>query len=269
MSASFIRRLLICVVCVVGANSCANERAPINRVQANALEKSFFVGDDLADPKDNPEFYYRPTIVNVDYGTTQDELFTASGAQTIARVSFEITEDLLVARLTYERIADTGGDTPNSPDQNSGQIVAAFKIQSHFDVKRSYNPTTGEELNVIDENSTDSPWYAREFMRVDWSQNLITSAYQLDTLAAVTAFDTAFQYEPVAYSATNPKDPDAPVFDEKENYFDITNKLFVTPQKVFTPFGYLPACYLTPDFFGGTGPTGNCNPSEIKVRLSF
>jgi len=184
MSASIIRRLLICAVLALGATSCASERAPINRVQANALEKSFFVGEDLADPKDNPEFYYRPTIVDVDFGASQDQLFTASGAQTIARISFEITEDLLLARLTYERIADTTGNgTPNSPDQNSGQIVAAFKIESHFDVKRSYNPTTGEELNVIDENSTDSPWYARQFMRVDWSQNLITSAYQLDTLA--------------------------------------------------------------------------------------
>ncbi|HEY0467851.1 MAG TPA: hypothetical protein VGC79_26805, partial [Polyangiaceae bacterium] len=270
MSASFIRRLLICALVVLGSSSCASERAPINRVQANALKKSFFVGEDLADPKDNPEFYYRPTIVDVDYGATQDELFTASGAQTIARVSFEITEDLLVARLTYERVADTTGNgTPNSPDQNSGQIVAAFKIESHFDVKRSYNTTTGEELNIIDENSTDSPWYAREFMRVDWSQNLITSAYQLDTLAAMTAFDIAFQYEPVAYSATNPADPDAPAFDEQSGYFDITNKLFVTPQRVLTPFGYLPACYLTPDYFSGTGPTGNCNPSELKVRLSF
>ena len=270
MSASVIRRLLICAALVLGVSSCASERSPINRVQANALKKSFFVGDDLASPKDNPEFYYRPSIVDVDYGASQDQLFTASGAQTIARISFEITEDLLLARLTYERIADTTGNgTPNSPDQNSGQIVAAFKIESHFDVKRSYNPTTGEELNVIDENSTDSPWYARQFMRVDWSQNLITSAYQLDTLAAMSAFDATFRYEPVAYSATNPADPDAPAFDETSGYFDITNKVFVTPEKVFTPFGYLPACYLTPDFFGGTGPTGNCNPSEVKVRLSF
>ena len=272
MSASFIRRLRVCAVLVLVAcaSSCASERAPINRVQANALKKSFFVGEDLADPKDNPEFYYRPTIVDVDYGATQDQLFTASGAQTIARVSFEISEELLVARLTYERIADTTGNgTPNSPDQNSGQIVAAFKIESHFDVKRGYNPTTGEELNIVEENATDSPWYAREFMRVDWSQNLITSAYQLDTLAALSAFDGTFQYEPVAYSATNPADPDAPMFDDVSGYFDITNKLFVTPQKVFTPWGYLPACYLTPDFLNGTGPTGNCNPSEVKVRLSF
>jgi hypothetical protein len=271
MTASFMRRLMLCALFVLlGATSCASERPPINRVQANALKKSFFVGEKLSDPSDNPEFYYRPTIVDVDYGASGDELFTASGAQTIARVSFEITEDLLVARLTYERIADsTGNGTPSSPDQNSGQIVAAFKIESQFDIKRSYNPTTGEELNIIEENTTDSPWYDRQFMRVDWSQNLITSAYQLDTLAAMTAFDDAFKYEPVAYSATDPTDPDAPVFDANTGYFDITNKVFVTPQTVDTPFGPLPACYLTPDFFGGSGPVGNCNPTEVKVRLSF
>ncbi len=75
--------------------------------------------------------------------------------------------------------------------------------------------------------------------------------------------------EPVAYSATEPGDPDAPVFDAGGGYFDITNKVFVTPQKVNTPFGSLPACFLTPDFFGGSGPVGNCNPTEMKVRLSF
>ncbi|HWZ90263.1 MAG TPA: hypothetical protein VNW92_15475, partial [Polyangiaceae bacterium] len=272
MTLSNIRRLTVCAfLALVGAASCASERAPINRVQANALKKSFFVGADLADPTDNPEFYYRPTIVDVDYGASQDGLFTASYAQTMARIKFEITEDLLVARLTYERIADsTGNGTPSSPDQNSGQIVAAFKIESHFDIKRSYNPTTGEELNIIEENTTDSPWYARQYMRVDWSQNLITSAYQLDTLAALKPLSgDSVVYEPVAYSVADPTDPDAPMFDPATGYFDITNKVFVTPQTLDTPFGAIPACYLSPDFFGGSAPVGNCNPTELKVRLSF
>jgi len=270
MISSFTRRAVTTLLLLLGSMSCASERAPINRVQANALKKSFFVGASLSDQSDNPEFYYRPTIVDVDYGASQDGLFTASG-QTMARVKFEITEDLLVARLTYERIADsTLNGTPASPDQNSGQIVAAFKIESQFDIKRAYNPTTGEELNIVEENTTDSPWYSREYMRVDWSQNLITSAYQLDTLAALKSFEPdAFVYEPVAYSVTDPHDPDAPIFDEETGYFDITNKVFVTPQTLDTPFGPFPACYLSPDFFGGSAPVGNCNPTEVKVRLSF
>ncbi|HEY4102666.1 MAG TPA: hypothetical protein VGM44_02205 [Polyangiaceae bacterium] len=271
MTQSFFWRYAVyALLALFGLTSCASERAPINRVQANALQKSFFVGANLSDPSDNPEFYYRPTIVNVDYGDSRDELFTASGAQTIARVKFEITEDLLIARLTYQLVSGTTSDgTPNPPDENAGQIVAAFKIESHFDIKRSYNPTTGEELNIIEENTTDSPWYERQYMRVDWSQNLIADAYQLDTLAAMTAFDDAFQYEPVAYSVSDPTDPDAPVFDPGTNYFDITNKVFVSPQMLDTPFGQLPACYLSPDFLGGNGPDGNCNPTEVKVRLSF
>ena len=42
---------------------CADERAPVSRVQANALAKSFFVGD-LVDQTDNPEFYMRTTVVD-------------------------------------------------------------------------------------------------------------------------------------------------------------------------------------------------------------
>jgi hypothetical protein len=250
------------------ASSCASERAPINRVQPNALDKTFFVGALLSDPSDNPEFYYRPTVVDVDYGAGQDGLFTASYAQTLARVGFEITEDLLVARLTYERIADSSGK--GSPDDNAGQIVAAFKISSHFDIKHGYNPQTGEELNVVEENSTDLPWYQRKFMRVDWSQNLVTSAYQLDTLAALKAYsDQAIQYEPASYSVQDPENPDAPVFSPEEGYFDITNKVFAKPQLIDTPFGTFPACFFNADFFNGSGPVANCNPVELKVRLSF
>ena len=253
---------------VLLASSCASERAPINRVQPNALEKSFFVGKSLADPSDNPEFYYRPTIVDVDYGAGQQGLFTASYAQTLARVNFEITEDLLVARLTYERVADTSGK--GTPSDNSGQIVAAFKILSHFDVRRAYNPQTGENLNIVEENTSDRPWYDREFMRVDWSQNLVTSAYQLDTLASLKAYaDNSIEYEPASYYVEDPENPDAPVFSPEQGYFDITNKVFAKPQMLDTPYGTFPACFFNADFFSGSGPISNCNPVELKVRLSF
>ncbi|HYO97940.1 MAG TPA: hypothetical protein VER33_25720, partial [Polyangiaceae bacterium] len=198
---SMVRSFRIGAVLVLGvlSSGCADERAPINRVQPNALDKAFFVGAKLSDPTDNPEFFYRPTVVDVDFGASQNGLFTASYAQTLARVGWEITEDLLVARLTYERVEGTGGN--GAPDQTTGQIVAAFTVQSHFDVRRSYNPQTGEELNIVEENSDDRPWYERQFMRVDWSQNLVTTAYELDTLAALKAFsDRPIEYEAATYS---------------------------------------------------------------------
>ena len=66
-----------------------------------------------------------------------------------------------------------------------GQIVASFAITKHFDIRRDYNPTTGEENNVIVENDTDRPWYQREYFRVDWSKNLVTDAYDLDALSQI------------------------------------------------------------------------------------
>jgi hypothetical protein len=265
-----IRSVRYCVAFALLAFSsgCATERAPINRVQPEALQKSFFVGASLTDDQDDPQFYYRPTVADVDYGAAQNGLFTASYAQTTARVRWEITEDKLLARLAYERIE---GSTGNGIDEtNTGQITAAFRIEKHFDVRRDYNPQTGEELNVVVENSTDRPWYERDFMRVDWSQNLISSAYDLDTLAALKIFaDEPLVYEPVAYSVKDPSDPDAPVFEASSGYFDITNKVYVTPQILNTPFGAFPACFFSPDVLGGGAPVADCNPVEVKVRLSF
>src|SRR6185436_4320347 len=84
---------------------CASERAPINRVQADALAKSFFVGADLKSSDDDPEFYTRSTVVDVGYGAMQDGLFNSSWAQAdLSRIKWVIQENLLIARLTYERI---------------------------------------------------------------------------------------------------------------------------------------------------------------------
>ena len=80
-----LRALTLAALCVA-VSGCAEERDPINKVQANALEKSFFVGASLTSDDDDPQFYYRPTVADVDYGASQGGLFTASYAQTTARI---------------------------------------------------------------------------------------------------------------------------------------------------------------------------------------
>src|SRR5207245_590139 len=142
-------------------------RDSINKVQANALPKKFFVGPDLARPADDPEFYASTTVVDVPFGV-QASVFTGASGE-LRRIKWEITEDVLNARLTYELIQNADG--AGNRQTNTGQVVASFSIQSHFDIKREYNPQTGEELNVIGENTSDRPWYEREYMRVDWSSN--------------------------------------------------------------------------------------------------
>lgn len=252
--------------------SCAEERDPINRVQPNALPKSFFVGEDFLSTDDDPEFWTQATLIDVGYGGSQDGLFTSTYAQPMGRIKFTIQEDYLVARLTYERIE--GSDHKGmGPKSNDGIIVAVFEIKSHFDIKREYNPTTGEELNVIGENDQDRPWYEREYMRVDFSKNLNVDAYDFDTLSMLGVHG-GIEYESLAYEVKDPTDPDYSHFDLENGYFDVTNKAFAKPQMIdLSHLGWgidkFPACWLEPDFLHGSGPAAMCNPVELTIRHSF
>ncbi len=254
------------------AAGCAQERPPIDRVQPNALPKTFFLGSDIIDPLDDPEFYMQGTLVDVGYGASQDGLFTSTYAQPLNRIRWQVTEDHLIARIAYERIEDSDGKGAGRAVKD-GVIAAMFRIRSHFDIIRSYNPTTGEELNVIEENTTDRPWFERAYMRVDFSTNLATNTYDFDTLSMLGIFG-GVSYEPMGYWVSDPNDPDAPFFDEANAYFDITTKAFATPQMIdLTMFDWgidaFPACFLENDFLGGSWPGGNCNPAELTIRLSF
>ncbi len=253
---------LIALSCAVLGVSmgCAEERAPINRVQAEALSKHFFVGANLSDPSDDPEFYMGNRIIDEPYGVSQG-FWMVQSIGSLARIKWEIQEKVLIARLTYERIQNS--DHHGTQATDNGQVVAEFNISSHFDIVRDYNPQTGEQLNLVVENTTDRPWYEREYFRVDWSTNLVTDAYDFDMLAAGAAID-GLKYDPLSYYYEDPSDPNAPVFSDADGYLDVTTKVFATPQTVATPYGNLPLCMLF-----GTSPAVTCNPAEVTVRLSF
>ena len=173
---------LVLAASLVVFSGCAEERPAIDRVQPYALEKSLFVGEDLTDPADNPEFYTQGTLIDVGgYGAAQDGLFVSTYAQSMSRMKWQITEDTLLGRLAYERVEGSDGRGAG-PATNDGTVVVAFRIEKHFDIVRAYNATTGEELNIVEENDRDRAWYDREYMRVDWSKNLNTDAYDFDTL---------------------------------------------------------------------------------------
>ncbi len=273
MIAKWTRWLVVLAACgLAGGAGCAEERAPINRVQANALKKSFFVGERLDHPGDDPEFWTRGTLIDVGFGAAQTGLFTSTYAQPVSRLKWVITEDLLIGRITYERVADTDGkgDGPASTD---GTIAVAFEITKHFDVTRSYNEATGEQRNIVEENDADRPWYEREYMRVDWSKNLATDSYDFDTLSMLGVLG-GVEYEDMTYYVNDPDAPDAPYFDPESGYFDVTTKAFAKPKEVdLSRFGWgfdkLPACWLDNDFMQGSAPSGNCNPVELTIRHSF
>ena len=73
-----------------------------------------------------------------------------------------------------------------------GKIV---KTQGYgqADIKNDYNPSTGEELNVVSENTVDQPWYQRKFMRVDWSMNLVDTPLWSDMFIGKMFGDISLQ----------------------------------------------------------------------------
>ncbi len=249
---------------------CAQETQPINRVQPNYYDKSFFVGADFQGIKDDPEFYSQSTLVDVGYGAGQDGLFTSTYAQPLTRVKWQVTEDLLIARLAYERVKGTDGKGVGNAT-NDGIVVAAYPIVSHFDVRRQYNPSTGEQMNVFEENTVDRPWFERQFIRVDWSRNLSTDNYEFDTLSQLGVYG-GVTYEPLAYAVTDPASDDAPHIDPTSGYLDITNKAFARPGMVTLDIwgGFtFPSCFLDADIGGGGAPTTQCSPIELTIRNSF
>lgn len=233
------------------APGCGDLQPPVNQVQAGAVEKSVFAG----------EWYFQQTVIDSPYSS-----FTFVGNQgDMERIRWEVQEDFLLARRSYEYInnSEVGGLSGEQAQQ--GAVIAAYRIQSHFDIRRQYNPVTGEENNVITENTSDRPWYERQFMRVDWSQNLSTGSdlFMFDRLfGGVSA-------TPVAYSSTDPESPDAPLFARDANgvnYIDITNRSFLSPEMVEMWGMQLPGCLLA-NFINAANL--DCIEHEIGVRNSF
>src|SRR5262249_23118166 len=155
-------------------------------------------------------------------------------------VVFEITESNLIVRKAYaivdgqdKRASNADPNVPTGTDAygrtlvkaQDGAIVANYKIESHFDVRRSYNPQTGEELNIVEENSSDRPWNQRDYFRVDWGSNNVVSPMWEDMFFAkyLSAQPTQTGNGNPALSINDPRDEDAPQLDEAAGYFETTD----------------------------------------------
>ena len=254
---------------VLAAASCAEERQPINQVQANALEKAFFVGDDLTSTADDPEFYWRNYVID---GSTSQSLVGVGSWSGIDRIRWEVTEKALVARKAYEingGHAQDKGDPTTIHRTDKGAIVAIYAVESHFDIRHQYNPATGEEANVIVENSADQPWYARKYMRVDWSSNQVENPMWEDMFLGNVM--GSIKVAPMTYTGTDPHGDDAPHFEAEKGYFDVTHHYSIEPAQTASPFsdlsGTVPTCMVVGLFTGSA--TYDCNAQEAVVRSSY
>lgn len=264
------RCTMAAVAAVVIVTSCMETRPAINRVQPNVIRKADLAG----------EWYFQQTIVDLDtssnYTTIGDNAFWD-----MERIRWDVQEDFLYARRSFEWVENSDNTSFDLEQAHSryagatmyedgtpymGAIVAAFRIESHFDIRREYNPTTGEELNVIIEDDFDRPWFDREFMRVDWAENLATD-FDFDYFYYASG---ELKVDPIPYYVQeNGPEGHRPVFERDEDdelyYFDMVQQVAAHPDTTYYErYGReVPTCWFYAD------KAVDCSTTVMTVRSSF
>ncbi len=179
------RSLLPITLLALLLTSACDDPTAVNRVGVNVVDKGLFTGS----------WYYSRVVIDVDYeaagiGTYPGDAaidFVGSDLGVMPRIRWVIDADMLYAFRDYEIIEGINRDS--EAGEQLGHPVAAFGIDSHFDIRRDYNAQTGEERNVVVEQTTDRRWYERQYMRVDWSKNNLPGYYgQIANLYEVIGF---------------------------------------------------------------------------------
>jgi hypothetical protein len=206
--------LALALTSMLGAAAGCSYRNPvIDRAVNPYWEKTDF------NPQDS--WYYTTTVVESApnagmWGGPGDGEFLV-----LERVRFEITENQLIGWRDYAAAPGTEVDSLEGGDQVfKGQPVAIFAITDHFDLRKSYDTLSGEESNEILENR-ERPWYDREYIRVNWNENLMQRTNW--RVPALAVGDTWVVQE------NNPGDPKRWRFDFDQGYFEITTRAAYEP----------------------------------------
>jgi hypothetical protein len=259
--------LLLVWVAALGLTSCAQDVGDIDRTQPNKLKKSALEG----------EWYMRQTVVGVP-GTAMSSFVGLEGDAN--RIRFVAQESTLVAHRVHEDVLGIDTAKPpvigedvvisdTTPEGWTGAPVAAFRVLGHFDVQREYNPSTGEQSNVISENASDRHWSDRDFIRVDWTQNLIATS--VNPMVDIEHQSTTQWWQPGNDEASPlyvecrdaagqwiDCDPEDLSSQDQLAYLDVTTSYVIEPNWI--------ACVLT---FGFPNYGGDCGPETIQIRTSF
>ncbi|MBI3184012.1 MAG: zinc-dependent metalloprotease [Myxococcales bacterium] len=261
------------------ATACAQTGGDVNRVQPNVMKKT-----DLLDGV----WYFRNTVT----WTPATTGFTFAGETgNIEKLVWELQENFLIGYRAYPFIlgAERNVEPSSKPSGTTmkvmgpdgkwvggqkyfGAPVVAYPIKSHFDIQRNYNPATGEPGNVIMENPTDRPWNQREYIRVDWSANLLNqSADMMWNTIQNPSGDTSWNAwiqpnEP----GTDPYDWPTQEFgaDGKLTYMDFTGRYMAKADQVHFE-DEDGNHYMYPYCFFLQGYRYDCSNAEIRMRTSI
>lgn len=244
-------------------SGCAQDVGLIDRVQANYVKKQDLAG-----------VWYEMAIVtdmpsSAGFGFVGQQHFGGKDG----KVLFDVQEKYLIVYPYAETVL--GGDAKwnkkkvrkywdpalrsaahgrDVKDEDFVEVVvgnptAIYPITSHFDIKRNYSASTGAQDNVLAENTTDRPWWQREYLRVDWLGNTLTS-FEFP--------QGATKYSPVDYYVPQDEvsNPNRFYMDPDGGYFHFTRRLFGQPMSTgaCSPYNLAP---------------GDCAGAEFDVRVSY
>lgn len=220
---------------------CGESVEDINRVQPHYLKRSDLDG----------EWYARLTIV--EHPSELPAAFEGLEGP-LEKIRWEIREKQLIGRRVYEPVEGLNSDASQSGGALEGTPVAIYTITGHFDIIRDFNRSTGQQGNVIREDSSLRPWYERDYLRVDWASNSINGALKL--------FD--FSVNPSVNPATRWV-PETEI--ENPNHLQVTPSFIaITRAHTLVDNGY--GCFV----FNYISPTlggVNCSSPEVLVRTAF
>jgi hypothetical protein len=212
-----------------GLLACSQRNADINRAEVSP----YWTKADF-DTKDS--WYYTTTVIE---GAPNSGGFGGAGEGgflVAERLKWEITEGHLIGWRDYAAIPGSESDSLAGGEEDfRGQPIAMYPITSHFDIQRNYDALTGEESNVISENTTDRFWYERDYFRVCWDCNV----------APATPWRVGYVEHLAQSYAVQPNDPGDPKrfrFEMDEGYFEVTTRSMYHPD-IYAMFGAMGAAY--------------------------
>ena len=210
--------LLATLIAAAAAGGCAQDIGDIDRTDPDKILKS-----DLT----SGSWWMSQKVTHVD-SVSSDEYFEGLMSE-MDKVVFVAEENYLIAYRSYPDLPGSDDTTVNFYGDDSyeeiynsdykGTIKAVYPITSHFDVQRTYDTATGEQSNVIVENTSDRNWWERDYMRVDWSSNAIINFEWALYYGLEPSFMLSYTHADVL--SEDGSDPNAPYFERNRRSGDV------------------------------------------------
>jgi hypothetical protein len=246
--------LAVTLVAPLALSGCVEEVGLIDRTQANFIEKAKLHG-----------VWYEVDVVTdipiaANFGFTGQTNFAGEEG---GKVLFDIQENHLVVYPYSVKVTGLDpkyqrrkirtywkeGKEDEFIELAVGNPVGMYPITSHFDRVRDYSTSTGEQSNVLVENTVDNPWWKRKYMRVDWSRN---SVQNLMFPQGSMTYSSVDYFVP----AEERDNPNKFHMSKEADYFHFTRRLFGQPMSTgaCSPYSLAP---------------GDCSGSVFEVRIAF